>query len=136
MVNSILSSPILPRKDFGPIKKRVEGESVTNPIPAPTVNFYIPPLKGSATIQQGAVSGQEKIFLPTLNLNRTKADTASAPDFAGKTSIKLEDLLAALQKDCELAHTNQNEVIRPEAPRLLLGTSSYTPPLTRGVKFI
>jgi len=60
LVNSILSSPILPRKDFGPIKKRVEGELVTNPIPAPTVNFYIPPLKGSATIQQGTVSGQEK----------------------------------------------------------------------------
>ena len=129
MVNSILSAPILPRKDFGPVKKRVQGEPITNVISGPTVNFYIPPLKGSATIQQGAASGQEKVFLPALGLSRVKADVTSAPDFTGKTSIKLEDVLAAL-------HANPREVIRQDPPKQLLGTQSYIPPLERGIRFI
>jgi len=136
MVNSLLTTPIVSRRDFGPVFKRVEGKTVANIHTGPAVRFYIPPLKGSATILPGAAAGQEKIFLPALNLSRTKADITSAPNFSGRTSVKLEDVMTALQKDCEIAHTNTTEVVRQDPPEMLIEGSAYSYPIERGVKFI
>ena len=102
---------------------------------APKVRFYFSPLKGSATIGGGNTQEGKKLFLPTMNVRRRKADVVDAPDFTGAVSLKLEDVLAGLHSDCLKAFANAEEVIKAEPPKTLLGEDNYVFPVERGISF-
>lgn len=120
MIQSIVGQPLIPRSEFEKIQPRLEEKVLPSKYPAPRVWFYIPPLKGSATIGGGGTSDGRKTFLPTLNRRRVKADHVDAPDFIGAISLKLEDVLTGLTADCQKAYASTEEVSRADEPEILL----------------
>jgi len=138
MINSVLAGVIvLPRQEFDRSPKRKNGDPVNQIVEGPRIAWYVPPLKGSATLTGFERAGAEKVFLPTLRVNRPKADQVSPPSLQGGASLKTEEVLAALQQDCQTAHTQGDEVNKGPEPKALVGTSgTYIVPSVRSVKFI
>ena len=138
MINSVLAGvEVIPRQDFERPPKRNDGEACILGVEGPKITWYIPPLKGSATLTNFERSGSEKLFIPTLRVSRPKADQVAPPTLQGGVSLKAEEVLAALNIDCQTAYAQTDEVNKGPAPVALGGViSDYVLPRTRGVKFI